>query len=353
MPVGIKRLPGVQPADGTALSPAIYTPHLETALSERFQSLKSVLGTIPPPSSSSTSSLQAELASLRTAHAALKAEYADISKKHGAAVEGREKSERYCDELKLELARAGGHLDPVKTESSTETVSSSMQAPAVLGNGNGSPVTTSDDKSEVKQESAYMQVDAVAPNGAGPSSQSVPPMNGASTPREASADIQHLLEHQSGELAALRAECLQLKRDKDEISAWVIAPTDEIIAQTPLYKALVEKFAENMVGYKTMSVRGEEAIEAANAMRDDMERFRESALVSLLSPYFAVGMVVLTGLVWHPVARTSHGARKHKTAASCQRGRHCATARAERRAPRGKRHAKGPAGGFKTISKRD
>lgn len=125
-----------------------------------------------------------------------------------------------------------------------------------------------------------MQVDEVHANGTGESSTIKPIANGTATPHEGTTDMNYLLDHQSREIAALRAECLQLRKDKDEISAWVMAPTDEIIAQTPLYKALVEKFAENMVGYKTRSARGEEAIEAANAMRDDMERFRESALVS-------------------------------------------------------------------------
>jgi hypothetical protein len=235
-----------------------------------------VIGTIPPPASASTSSLQAQLVSLRTAHAALKAEYADLSKRHDDAVEGREKAERYCDELKLELARAGGDVNAVKTEAAVELPLS----PVAVGNGNGSPVTK-EDKPDVKQESAHMDVDPPLPNGAGPSS--APTMNGTSTPRDPTIAINHLLEHQSNELAELRAECLQLKKDKDEMSAWIMAPTDEIIAQTPLYKALVEKFAENMVAYKTRSVRGEEAIEAANAMRDDMERFRESALVSPLA----------------------------------------------------------------------
>lgn len=252
---------------------AIYTPHLETELSDRFLSLKSVLGTIP--TSTPTSTLQAQLASLRTAHAALKAEYADLSKRHDDAVEEREKAERYCDEVRLELARAGGDLIAVKKEAVVEPP---PQVTVVVGNGNGSPVGK-DVKSEVKQESGHMEVDSPLANGAGPSS-STPTMNGTSTPRDPTIAINHLLEHESQELASLRAECLQLKKDKDEISAWVIAPTDEIIAQTPLYKALVEKFAENMVAYKTRSVRGEEAIEAANAMRDDMERFRESALVS-------------------------------------------------------------------------
>lgn len=233
-----------------------------------------MIGTIPPPASSSTSSLQAQLVSLRTAHAALKAEYADLSKRHDDAVEGREKAERYCDELKLELARAGGDLLAVKSEAKAEPVA---QVPAVVGNGIGT-TAEKEDKPEVKPESANMDVDPPLSNGAGPSS--VPMMNGTSTPRDPTIAINHLLEHQSNELAELRAECLQLRKDKDEMSAWVIAPTDEIIAQTPLYKALVEKFAENMVAYKTRSVRGEEAIEAANAMRDDMERFRESALVS-------------------------------------------------------------------------
>lgn len=259
-------------ADRTCV--AIYTPHLETELGNRFQSLKSVLGTIP--TSTPTSTLQAQLASLRTAHAALKAEYADLSKRHDDAVEGREKAERYSDEVRLELARAGGDLNAVKKEAVDEPT---PQVTVVVGNGNGSPVAN-EAKSEVKEESSHMEVDVPLPNGAGPSS-STPTLNGTSTPRDPTIAINHLLEHQSQELASLRAECLQLKKDKDEISAWVIAPTDEIIAQTPLYKALVEKFAENMVAYKTRSVRGEEAIEAANAMRDDMERFRESALVSL------------------------------------------------------------------------
>lgn len=256
--------------------PAIYTPHLETALSERFQSLKSVIGTIQPPSTTTTVTLQAQLAALRIAHAALKAEYADLQKRHDSAVEASEKSARYSDELKLELARSGGHLDSVKAESPD-----TMQPPpppASAGNGDGSPAQR-DVKSEVKQESSAMLADSVLANGTGESLTVKAPTNGAITPQEAPADAKYLLDHQSREIASLRAECLQLRKDKDEISAWVIAPTDEIIAQTPLYKALVEKFAENMVGYKTRSVRGEEAIEAANAMRDDMERFRESALV--------------------------------------------------------------------------
>lgn len=256
--------------------PAIYTPHLETALTERFRSLKSVIGTIQPPSTTTTVTLQAQIAALRTAHAALKAEYADLQKRHDSAVEASEKSARYSDELKLELARAGGHLDTIKAESPGTM---QPQPPHLSArNGNGSPVQR-DDKSEVKPESAVMQVDGVPTNGIGEGLTVKPPMNGVVTLQETPADANYLLDHQAREIASLRAECLQLRKDKDEISAWVIAPTDEIIAQTPLYKALVEKFAENMVGYKTRSVRGEEAIEAANAMRDDMERFRESALV--------------------------------------------------------------------------
>ncbi|GHJ86044.1 hypothetical protein NliqN6_2446 [Naganishia liquefaciens] len=254
---------------------AIYTPHLEAALAGHFHSLKSVIGTIQPPSTAATATLQAQLAALRTAHTALKAEYEDLQKRHDSAVEASEKSARYSDELKLELARAGGRVDPIKAESP-----GTVQLPASqlsVGNGNESPAQR-DDKSEVKQDPGAMQVDGVSANGTAEGVAGRPTTNGASTPQEGPADAKYLLDHQSREIASLRAECLQLRKDKDEISAWVIAPTDEIIAQTPLYKALVEKFAENMVGYKTRSVRGEEAIEAANAMRDDMERFRESTL---------------------------------------------------------------------------
>ncbi|KAJ9090921.1 hypothetical protein QFC19_009347 [Naganishia cerealis] len=250
---------------------AIHTPHLQMALAERFQSLKSALGKITSPATSSaTANLQAELASLRTAHSALKTEYADISKKYEEAVDAREKSERYCDEIKLELSRAGGNINAVKMEDSRNPSPFPQSVPSENGNGQ---LETKDGKSPVKQDP-----DLAGFNGAGPSSIPEPNMNGTSSSLDPSADVHHLLEYQSSELAALRAECLQLKKDKDEISAWVIAPTDEIIAQTPLYKALVEKFAENMVAYKTRSIRGEEAIEAANALRDDMERFRESAL---------------------------------------------------------------------------
>ncbi|KAJ9123364.1 hypothetical protein QFC22_001563 [Naganishia vaughanmartiniae] len=236
-------------------------------------SFKSALGKVAPPATpSATAKLQAELASLRTAHSALKTEYADISKKYEEAVEARVKSERYCDEVKLELSRAGGDINAIKKEESRRP--SPFPQPVIPENGNGQ-VEAGDDKPQVKQDS-----EMAISNGTGLSSTPGPSMNGTTSTLDVSADIHHLLEYQSNELAALRAECLQLKKDKDEISAWVIAPTDEIIAQTPLYKALVEKFAENMVGYKTRSLRGEEAIEAANALRDDMERFRESALVS-------------------------------------------------------------------------
>ncbi|KAJ9123723.1 hypothetical protein QFC24_003497 [Naganishia onofrii] len=250
---------------------AIYTPHLQTVLTERFQSFRNVLGKIaPPPTPSVTAKLQAELVSLRTAHSALKTEYADISKKYEEAVEAREKSERYCDEVKLELCRAGGDINAIKKDDSRKP--SPLPQNVTSENGNGQ-VEAGDEKPSVKQDPELARS-----NGAGPSTTPGPSMNGTTTPLDATTDIHHLLEYQSNELAALRAECLQLKKDKDEISAWVIAPTDEIIAQTPLYKALVEKFAENMVSYKTRSLRGEEAIEAANALRDDMERFRESAL---------------------------------------------------------------------------
>lgn len=188
-------------------------------------------------------------------------------------MEAREKAERYCDEVKLELSRAGGDINAIKKEDSRKP--SPFPQTVTSGNGNGQ-VEADDAKAPVKQEA-----EMATTNGVGSSTTPGPSMNGTTSTLDSSTDIHHLLEFQSKELASLRAECLQLKKDKDEISAWVIAPTDEIIAQTPLYKALVEKFAENMVGYKTRSLRGEEAIEAANALRDDMERFRESALVCL------------------------------------------------------------------------
>lgn len=211
----------------------------------------------------------------------MKTEYADISKKYEEAVEAREKSERYCDEVKLELCRAGGDINAIKKDDSRKP--SPLPQNVTSENGNGQ-VEAGDEKPSVKQDPELARS-----NGAGPSTTPGPSMNGTTTPLDATTDIHHLLEYQSNELAALRAECLQLKKDKDEISAWVIAPTDEIIAQTPLYKALVEKFAENMVSYKTRSLRGEEAIEAANALRDDMERFRESALVC--SPSLKIRMI--------------------------------------------------------------
>lgn len=277
-----------------------------------------MIGTIQPPATSTTVTLQAQLASLRTAHAALKAEYAELQKRHDSAVEASEKSARYSDELKLELARAGGHLDSVKAQSPATMQHSTPMGH--VGNGNGSPAVKVDDKSEVKQEINGMQVDAGLVNGTGT-------INGTSTPQNGTADNHQLLEHQSREIAALRAECLQLRKDKDEISAWVMAPTDEIIAQTPLYKALVEKFAENMVGYKTRSVRGEEAIEAANAMRDDMERFRESALVSRRRKE-----CILLQSDRRGIARTPHGFGRHKEPIARQRIRSSQITGSKRRA---------------------
>jgi hypothetical protein len=242
-------------------------------------------------------------------------------------VDASEKSARYSDELKLELARAGGHLDSVKAQSPGMM---QLSTPiAHVGNGNGSPAVKVDDKSGVKQEVDGMQVDEGLANGTGQPSTLKPTINGSSIPQNGTVDNHHLLEHQSREIASLRAECLQLRKDKDEISAWVMAPTDEIIAQTPLYKALVEKFAENMVGYKTRSVRGEEAIEAANAMRDDMERFRESALVSRRRRKSM--SLQSDGCL---IARTPHGSGRHKKPIARQRVRSSETPRSKRRAQR-------------------